>query len=273
MTLYELGSIDDALRILRAEVLACEAAPAPGCSDAELAPLYMCVGIILSAGQSNHHGGVQAFKKALVIDAQMRLAPEYSTEPAVKAFSEARYGASQAQPAASPAAAPPAPTHAQTSDYPAHHEEDREPVVDPDKKRMFWLATGTAHYGIATYSSQSAQLGGALGLAGMPGETSGFTLGARVRAGALVSEEVEGYFGAQMLIGNTWGPRKNNQFTFLAGGLGFENQFEEESASLTGHFLVGTSLSGLILAGGVNIALGDISYALFGLEIGLGTLL
>src|SRR5690606_22133844 len=90
MTLYELGQVEESLAMLRKQVLACGDAGTPACEEGERAALYMCVGIVLSGGESNHNGGVQAFKKALSLDETMRVAPDYSTAPVQSAFDEAR---------------------------------------------------------------------------------------------------------------------------------------------------------------------------------------
>ncbi len=281
MTLYEIGEVEKSLDVLRAKILSCENESTPACTDSDRAALYMCIGIVLAGGQNNHNGGVQAFKKALSLDDQMRVAPEFSIEPVTKAFSEAYTGkASVTAAPAKPAPRPAAPQVTSPGRYDEglgdEDDEDDEPEAkyDPEKGRLFWMATGGGRYGVGQ-GGATTQVGGALAFAGLPGETSGFTLGARVRSGAIFSSDPTlGYLGMQMLIGGTTGPRKNNQFTFITGAVGFENYFGQNRSALTGHFFAGTSLGGLIVAGGVDVALGDdVAYALFGLEIGFGMLL
>lgn len=288
MTLYELGEVKESLTLLRTKILSCDGESTPTCSNAERAALYMCVGIVLAGGQSNHNGGVQAFKKALSLDNQMRVAPEYSTAPVTNAFYEAYTGNAVAAPATPQLQSQPQPqsqpqsqvqttapaTPADTGNNDDDDDDDDEPKFDPEKKRLYWLATGGARYGIGNGAKAAVQVGGALGLAGVPGETSGFTLGARVRSGALFSEETIGYIGTQMLVGSTSGARKDNRFNFIFGGVGFENYFDYNSSAVTGHFFAGTSVGGLILSGGIDVAIGsEVGYAIFGIEVGFGTLI
>ncbi len=276
MTLYEIGEVEKSLDVLRTKILSCDKDSAPACTDSERAALYMCIGIVLSGGQSNHNGGVQAFKKALSLDEQMRVAPEYSTKPVVQAFSEAYGKPSQAQ-APKPRRQRP-PTYTSPGRYDEglddDDDDDDEAKYDPEKARLFWMATGGARYGLGN-GGATTQVGGALALAGMPGETSGFTLGARIRSGALFSSDPTlGYLGMQMLMGGTTGPRKDNKFTFITGAVGFENYFDQERSAITGHFLAGTSLGGMIVSGGIDVAAGsEVAYVIFGLELGFGTLL
>lgn len=271
MALYDIGKIDESLETLRTKILICESDETPTCTDSERAALYLCIGIVLSGGQNNHKGGVRAFRKSLALDERMRVAPEYSTAPVVKAFSEAYGKPSQASiPKATPAFTSPG---RYDQGFDDEDDEDDEENRDPEKAHLFWMATGGARYGLGN-GGTTTQVGGALALAGLPGETSAFTLGARIRSGVLFSPEPTlGYLGLQMLIGGTIGPRKYNQFTFITGAVGFENYFDDELSALTGHFFTGTSLGGTIISGGVDFAAGSgIAYAIVGLEVGFGML-
>ncbi len=285
MTLYELGQVEESLAMLRKQVLSCDDAGTPACDDSERAALYMCVGIVLAGGESNHNGGVQAFKKALSLDETMRVAPDYSTAPVKSAFNEAR-GVEEIAP--EPVSVAP------VQEEPPPPYEDKEEVAEeaynPNKKRVFILAAGGVKYGFIEQSYDyyyddfdyysgsefrgATQLGGSVAFGAMPGDTSGFTLGGRVRSGALFARETVGYLGGHMFLGGTMGPRTDNRFFFIGGGAGFETYLGRSRSALTGHFMAAGSLGGFLVAAGVDVAVSDdLTYALVGLELGYGGLL
>lgn len=285
MTLYELGQVEESLAMLRKQVVACGDAGTAACKDSERAALYMCVGIVLAGGQSNHNGGVQAFKKALTLDETMRVAPDYATAPVQSAFDEARGVAVAPAPvAAAPVqAVPPA---AEDDD----DDDDDDAPYDPNKKRMWIMAAGGVKYGFIsrryeyydedfddyyeTDARGTTQLGGSVAFGGMPGDTSGFTLGARVRSGVLFVGDNVGYIGSHMFLGGTMGPRVDNRFFFIGGGAGFESYFGEDRSALTGHFMASGSMGGFLISGGIDVAVSEyVNYFLFGLEVGYGGLL
>lgn len=277
MTLYELGQSDESLELLRKKAIECGDAGQPQCSDEERAALYMCVGIVLSGGKANHAGGVQAFKKALTLDSTMRVAPEYAMKPVTDAFAEAQ-GRS---PEPAPTASTPVPSA-------ADEFEDFEPPVQ--KGRIFFLASATGKFGWGTLydyydydydygyydydSTGIAQVGGGLTFAGMPGKTSGFTLGARIRGGGLFGNpENVGYVGGNLFLGATLGRRQEDEFIFLLGGAGIESYPGRGSSAATAHFLGGVSLGGLVLGASADFGVSyNVAYALFGLEVGFAQL-
>ncbi len=289
MTLYELGQVEESLAMLRKQVLSCGDAGTPACDDSERAALYMCVGIVLAGGESNHNGGVQAFKKALSLDETMRVAPDYSTAPVKSAFNEAR-GVEEIAPepvSLAPVQEEPPPPYEEEE---GEDDEEPEASYNPNKKRVFILAAGGVKYGFIEQSYDyyyddfdyysgsefrgATQLGGSVAFGGMPGETSGFTLGGRVRGGALLAGEAVGYLGGHMLIGGTMGPRTDNRFFFIGGGAGFETYLGYSRSALTGHFMAAGSIGGFLIAGGVDVAVSnEITYALVGVEVGFGGLL
>jgi hypothetical protein len=109
----------------------------------------------------------------------------------------------------------------------------------------------------------------------MPGETSGFTMGARVRGGVFLTDNGPyGHLGASGLMGSTIGKRQDDTYTYFLGGLGFDYLPAADSLAWVLSFQGGVSLGGLQIGGTVDLEGGDEFFAMMmGLEIGFAKLL
>lgn len=288
LTHYELGESELALELLKAEVHRC-AAEDDACSSEQEGTLYACVGIVQAGGSGAHEKGVVAFRKALSLDPQIVLLPEYRTAEVLAAYNEAKTGQAKAAPVASTvplaSTAPPS----DQADKAASEEElarRRQREEDLLKKRGILLVTGVAQYGSATlaldggysFENISADVGhfaGSVIVAGMPGETSGFTMGARGFGGVIVSERNSyGHFGFSGLLGSTVGKRRDDQFSYFLAEIGMDNFPAARSPAMVLGFHGGASLGGFALGGNLGMTAGsDIFLFMLGVEIGYGRLL
>ncbi len=277
MDRVQLGEVDVALTGFREMAAACGPSGAPVCSDEEQSIIYGCIGIIL-ATEGEHNRGVQAFRKALVLNPNMQVIPEFQSTPVMAAYREA-----QGRP---PSAASASASASSEDPQSAPSDESDETEVSPrqdegGKGRLMVLVTGQALYGSLSlyegYRIGEAFKGtGGVVIAGMPGTTSGFTMGLRARGGAY-SSAASGALGAmslQFALGGTIGPRKNNRFSYFLGQFGPEYFPALSGGSFLASFQGGTSIGGLALGGGIDVSAGTHGfYAGIGLELGYGMLL
>lgn len=292
---YELGEGDEALEILKKEVLRC-AGTEGACDDAELGTLYACVGIVLAGGPKNHEGAVVAFRKALSLDPEIVLMPVYKTVEVDAAFEEAQTGRASVPPSATESGGA-AQLNLPVPPSEEELEQRRQEASDRLKKRGFLLLSGNLGFGqVEVYNYDDGpgddgyyygssrtideglmRIGGAFTVAGMPGQSSGFTMGGRVRGGAYLTDgQTYGHFGAAGLLGATIGPRQDDRFTYFLGGFGFDYVPGAVSNSIAAalSFQGGVSLGGLQLGGTVDLEGGENFFALMmGMEIGFGKLL
>lgn len=271
LTLYSLADYDSALTLLRTEVVRCGDVSEGRCSKEDIAILYASTGVVLSGGKKDHDGGVNAFKKGLSLDPRIELMPEYQTAPVLTAFHEAKTGARPTPPA--PAA--PAPTTVESNTEPP-------PAPEQAKQRTILLIAGSVKTGaISAYDSyfdisgDVAQVSGSAVLGGMPGTSSGFTMGGRLRGGGYFGDNQGlGYLGFSAVLGSTIGPRRNNKFAYFLGGFGSEYYPSLETGAATASFQGGASLGGFLLGGAVDFSVGNrVAAATIGIELGWGGLL
>lgn len=287
LTYYELGEPEPALKLLRTEVLRC-AEEDGTCTSEQEGTLYACVGIVQAGGNNDHDKGVVAFRKALSLDPEIVLLPEYRTAEVLAAFDEAKTGEQSAKVSAS--SPPPfregAPVATTTAITPEEQERRRQHEEDLLKKRAILLVTGVAQTGAAAlnfnddlyFGEGNGGLGhfaGSVLVGGMPGETSGFTMGVRGFGGVVLADRGSyGHFGFSGILGSTIGKRQNNQFTYFLAEIGMDYFPSGRSPAWLFGFHGGTSISGLAIGGTLGMTAGvDVFLMMLGIEIGYGGLL
>jgi hypothetical protein len=115
-------------------------------------------------------------------------------------------------------------------------------------------------------------VGGTVTYGFMPGPTSGFTVGGRIRGGGFLSEQIRGYLGSSVVMGSTIGPRVDRRYAYFLGGLGGEFLPSERLGAAAFSFQGGGSLRGVLVGAGVNLAVGQYIGFQVGLEVGYGGL-
>jgi hypothetical protein len=271
LTLYSLGESDEALQLLREEVQRCN--HEGSCTSQALATLYASVAIVQAGAQAQHSAAVVAFRKALSLDPALILLAEYQTAPVLAAFEEAKTGKVSAQ------------TPTTQGPSPAPLESAAEDAAQTHKKRSFILLSFIAQTGkLGSSGSDSGvydigdrfgNLGGTFTLAGMPGRTSGFTMGGRVRGGAYLSPAgTLWHYGVSGVLGGTTGRRQDDRFSYFLGGIGFNEYPDLGASAVLLSFYGGGSIGGLLIGGNIEIPVGPQLWGfMFGLEVGVGTLL
>lgn len=281
LTHYSLGETDEALTLLSESVHDC-AEREGACTDPELGTLYACVAIVQAGGKKAHGPAVIAFRKALSLDAGIVVLSEYRTAEVDAAFQEAKTGKS----ASSQSNQDPKGTSAAAEKTEEQLEEERKHESDLLKQRAFLLLTAYGQMGnVQTYTYATddpnfemeglGRVGGAVTLAGMPGETSGFTMGGRFRAGAYLTDNGGlGHYGISGLLGGTTGKRRDNQFAYFLGGIGMDHYPALDSTAVDLSFQGGASMGGLVLGGVADLVIGaEIAAFMLGLEIGFGPMI
>lgn len=275
LTLYSLGEPEQALTLLREEVQLC--AQGGGCSTQVLATLYASVAIVQAGGMSQHSAAVVAFRKALALNPALIVLAEYRIAPVASAFEEAKAGKVSPSTATAPVTSP-APRG-------SAEQEERSDEAPSSKKRSFILLSFIAQTGKLGSSGSDAgvydigdrfgNLGGTFTLAGMPGRTSGFTMGGRVRGGAYLSPAgTLWHYGVSGVLGGTTGARENDHFSYFLGGIGFNEYPDLGASALLLSFYGGGSIGGLLIGGNIEVPVGPQLWGfMFGVEIGVGTLL
>lgn len=288
LTRYELGEADVAAELLRNEIVACTVEQTKVCAATYVGTLYACLGIVLSGGKADHNAGVQAFRKALSLSPEIVIYPTYQTAPVLAAFNEAKTG--QVQPAASGPAPGYAPaTYAQGESQQALAADDDaadEEAMELEKKHWIMLISAGAQVGPSSlwfrnsgyYDSNitrtAVDLTGRFTIGGMPGRTSGFTVGARMTGGALIHNEAYGHLGASGVLGSTIGKRKEGNCFYFFGSGGFFYLPSFEQVAPTVGFEGGAMLHGFNVGLIADFTASNrFSSILLGIEVGWGHLM
>lgn len=91
MTRYEMGELQEALLGLRSVINECLAVETD-CESEEVASYYGRLAVVLSSASENSQAAVVVWRKALVLDPTIEIAPEHRTPRVLQAYGEAERG-------------------------------------------------------------------------------------------------------------------------------------------------------------------------------------
>lgn len=285
LMLYLFGQPDEALERLQRRALECGEPDEQKCARAEIVATYSAAGIVLAEAREDHAAAVRMFKRALALDPDVSLAPEYDTPRAARALRDARVGErvggeEQATYNSSPASDSLSPPVSPSGDAsPVVAAEDAPPARD---KSHWFLFTGAgaemAPFSTLFGDAAPTRLVASATFVAVPFDV-GFALGVRPRFGVHLSGHDFGeasrpaFLGSSVVLGSVIGPRVESRFGFFLGGLGFEHVPEYDFTSGVANFQGGLALDGFSASGTASLAPTGVEYAsdlYLGIEVGWG---
>lgn len=278
LMLYLFGQSESALDRLQRRAFFCGEPEEQKCARAEIVATYAAAGIVLAEAREDHAAAMRMFKKALTLDPDVSLLPEYDTPRAARALRDARFGgegvgAEEQAPHSAPAVPP------SQDESSASGPEDVPPVQD--KSHWFFLtAAGAEMAPFSTLFGDEAptRLVASATFVAVPFDV-GFALGVRPRFGVHLNGHDFGgaarpaFLGGSVVLGSVIGPRVGNRFGFFLGGLGFEHLPAFDFTSGVANFQGGLALEGFSVAGTASLAPTGVEYAAdlyLGIEMGWG---